>query len=639
MAKKLLTALAAVIIVIAICIAALFTVSQTPYSAKLANYLLQQRYGNDVQIESVCYQAPFHFTVKGLTLQTNSNPIYIPQTDIWFNSSIFQDNKLQIDSVLIDGLSLQDQELAKLPIDNIELHQLALNNFDFSNQDVVARGVNVQIKQPHWDKPTQHIPFGDIQLSAEQIYYYGEALNSLLIDAELKQENSTIYGASFRWRGADISGQAEQFPQGWSLINVTINHLVQPDTDVLSQVQPVVAPWLANIYHINSLDILGSSFRFAGVTLTNLDASLENLELSRSAWEQPEAYLSFNAESIELRQQKVISPTATLNFKPDTIEIEDFDSDYLQGRVQLSGRLSPSDIHLSTLRLTGLKLLEDTEDTLQFISDYLGEPDTHFVDDLEINRSQIIQLEQSPYWQLSGVSVEGKELELIREQKLGLWQGKLSASANSLSYGDTSATQAIFSAQSHQGLWQVDRLFVPLEQGYLDVTGQWDRQQPSAPWQLSIHGDGLPTELFSYTKLLPFKLDGLAELELELQGLSGDQSALAHSLSGQVALKLRDSLLVIQEQQSQHNRTLFQPLDSASIHAKADRGRVTITSTNIEGTELNANFSGELDLVSPEQATLTLEIKQKCQTVTSNVLSGINQFADNCSEKESEAVD
>ncbi|MCZ8497582.1 hypothetical protein O9929_00415 [Vibrio lentus] len=64
-----------------------------------------------------------------------------------------------------------------------------------------------------------------IQLSASQLYWLkGEAFDNLLIDLDLKRVTAP-YGASFDWRGAKISGQAEQYKHDWSLVNITIDGL------------------------------------------------------------------------------------------------------------------------------------------------------------------------------------------------------------------------------------------------------------------------------------------------------------------------------------------------------------------------------------------------------------------------------
>ncbi|MEZ9856660.1 AsmA family protein, partial [Vibrio breoganii] len=78
---------------------------------------------------------------------------------------------------------------------------------------------------------------------------------------------------------------------------------------------------------------------------------------------------------------------------------------------------------------------------------------------------QLIQLAQTPYWQVSGLHVEGHQVQLLQDRKLGLWQGKLMASANDASYQNILSAQPVVEMNSEQGKWTLTRLFAPLRNG------------------------------------------------------------------------------------------------------------------------------------------------------------------------------
>ncbi|MCV5747176.1 AsmA family protein, partial [Escherichia coli] len=57
------------------------------------------------------------------------------------------------------------------------------------------------------------------------------------------------------------------------------------------------------------------------------------------------------------------------------------------------------------------------------------------IERLDIERSQIIQLSHEPYWQLSGLNIEGQQLDIKQSaQRWGLWQGELEVSVVNASY-------------------------------------------------------------------------------------------------------------------------------------------------------------------------------------------------------------
>ncbi|MGT0149777.1 AsmA family protein [Vibrio metschnikovii] len=103
----------------------------------------------------------------------------------------------QIDSLLIDGANLSSGLPSYQWPKQWALHQLAIRNIDYVHHDWIIRGLSGQIEQPQWPATTHSLPYGKLQLSAEQVYWQGEALSQLLIDADHRAQQSTIYGFSF----------------------------------------------------------------------------------------------------------------------------------------------------------------------------------------------------------------------------------------------------------------------------------------------------------------------------------------------------------------------------------------------------------------------------------------------------------
>ncbi len=241
-------------------IAALLLSLQTQYRADVANFFIKHTLEQPLLIEDVEYQAPYHITLMGITQNRpeKKSPLYIDKVSMWFSPSSIVQAKLILDSVLISGLQLEVDDLKNLTSvltqPNLKLHQLAINNLDFSTPDFNARGIDLQISDPIWDGHNSLLPYGKTQLSTTQLYWQDEAFDNLLIDLELKPIDSTLYGASFDWRGAKVSGQAEQYQHDWSLVNVTIDglRLNQKQTQSLLNKQWDMTG--IQINHINSLE-------------------------------------------------------------------------------------------------------------------------------------------------------------------------------------------------------------------------------------------------------------------------------------------------------------------------------------------------------------------------------------------------
>ncbi|MDC5855044.1 AsmA family protein [Vibrio europaeus] len=623
MKKALLLLTILVVSTITLSVLALYTVMQTSYAAKLVTTFFNTLTPYQLETTHAEYSPPFQLTLNDVELQHDDKVLQLPKLTLWLSQFPWQQGKLTFDSILVEGASLDLNALESPLLEQIKLHQLALKHVDISDNKWSARGVNMQIENPVWHSDQHGLPYGDIQLSVEQLYMQGEALDNLLVDMRYQAADSTIFGSSFNWRGANVSGQAEQYPQGWSLINVTIDQLKLPRSSQIETLSTTLGNLNLPIYHINSLDIINSSFNYRHWRFEHLDASLENLDLTQTMWQQQTGYASFNAESIGNGELQLFSPRAKLAFNSNQINIEEFDADFKQGRLQLQGAVSPQTISLSQLKLDGIKWLEQTEQLIPSIKKATASVQHLAIGQLEVENAQFIQVEKQPYWQVSGLNIEGSDLTLIEQDQYGLLEGKLEISANAASIDKLLTTQAHLTAHASSNKLTLDRAFVPLEQGYIEASGIWDRSTLSAPWQLTLHADGLPLEHYLLEQALPFSLTGLAEAEVELEGLSGDYSMLSHSLSGKITSYFHQATLAAKsvdgEQEYSH------PLDLGAVKMIADRGRISVSSSTS-----HSQVAGEMDLTKPQFATLLFKSQQECAELWSDILNGANVIKQTC---------
>ncbi|HHB1592902.1 TPA: AsmA family protein [Vibrio campbellii] len=603
------------ILILAIAVPAVFLGMLTTSHSRQTWNLFSDLVDLPLQADNVQYEFPYHLTLNGVATKQQNLP-FIEQVDLWLNPDVRRDGKWIVDSLLIDGLGLQ-QGMPTLPaLGNIYFHQIALKNLDYADDAFSITGLNVQIQEPIWSSDTQQVPYGEIQLSAEQLHWNGEAFDKLLIDVDYKVQDSTLYGASFNWRGSEVSGQGEQYPQGWSIINMTVDKL---KIDNLQLQSLLAKPWQAlpvHISHINSLDLLNADIEYGDWHWQNLELSLENASLPLSLWGTT-AQLSLQADSVSFQDQTAIEPRLNATLKPGSIQLQELSLDWQQGRVQVSGEFEPEHWKINNATISGLKWAiqpDDKVDWWQKATERLQQVD---VKQLEIERSQVIQLSKQPYWQLSGLNLEGDQLEVKHSNShWGIWSGKLDASVVNASYNQVITSHAAISTQSDNGLWQLTRLFAPLEQGYIEGLGQIDLSTTSQPWALSLNADGIPLQLLHPYLPTALAVNGFSDLSLDLKGLAGDQNMLAYSLSGEVEANLRDTTLKSQADDSLKAIT-FSPL-----RLRAQRGEVKLQPVTISGKAISGNLSGEFDMANNPLSGVIYQLKDTCGVIKGDVLSG-----------------
>ncbi|MBR9788056.1 MAG: AsmA family protein [Vibrionaceae bacterium] len=567
-----------------------------------------------IQAEKVYYDFPYHFTAQGIRTKREhiSN---IEQIDMWMNPDVRRNGKWIVDSLLINGVSLQKGIPALPNLSSVQFHQVAVKNLDYANNQLVINGLNVQIQSPDWHNSPYVVPYGEIQLSAAQIYWNGEAFDNVLLDMDYRPANSTLYGSSFKWRGSQVSGQGEQYPQGWSLVNVTVDKLKMNNT----QIQSLLAkPWQEmpfKINHINSLDLLNADIEWGDWHWQNLDLSLEDAELPLSLW-QAKAQVSLQADSVHFQEQTAIEPRLSAAMTPGQIELKELYLDWQQGRVQVSGRFQPTQWQIESASIHGLKWAIQPEESSSWWQVATNELNEVAINQLDIEHSQIIQISRQPYWQVSGLNLEGHQLEIKRLGKhWAVWNGNLDISVVNASYDQVIASHAALSTQSDNGVWQLTRLFAPLEQGYIEGYGQINVSTTSQPWTLNLNADGIPLLLFHSYLPDVLAIEGFSDLNLDLQGLAGDRNMLAYSLTGDVEANLRDTTLRSQTNQSLNSITL------SPIRVQAKRGEVSIQPITISGSAIKGKITGAFDLANNPLSGLEYQLQEQCGYIAGDLFN------------------
>lgn len=367
----------------------------------------------------------------------------------------------------------------------------------------------------------------------------------------------------------------------------------------------------------------------AKVAFLGVNASLENIQLPFHLWQQKQGKLSMQADSISIFEQQWIDPNINLELTPQQITVIDLTTLWQQGQIQLAGQFTPSSINLTSLYLHGIKWsLEKSDlDALQVLTNQSGQWLDNLkefsVKKLDVERSQVIQLAHQPFWQASGVNLEGTDLALLSSGKAGLWQGTLVASANNASYGQILSAHPLVEMNSQQGHWQLTRLFAPLKDGYIEAQANLDFKALSQPWQLLISADGIPVAPLISELGLPFSLEGLSEFELNANGLLGDDQMLAHSLTGKITGSIRNSGLATEvATKAKLQAEDFQPVSISDLNVTMDRGRIKLEKILLSGEDLAGEIEGKLDLTQPEQHVISLKLKKQCEDISGDIITG-----------------
>ncbi|MDP2574877.1 AsmA family protein [Vibrio penaeicida] len=617
--RKASTVVVLFLLLIVVSVLALFGSLHTRYATSVVNFIANQVSNLTIQIENVEYQSPYQLTLHGVELSTQPEPMFIETANIWLDPEIFDGTKISIASLQLSGLQLQKGVPNISPLSFIKVHQIAVDNLDFSNQEWIVRGLKFQIKQPVVSDHPVWRWYGEIQLSADQIYWQNEAFNHALLDADIFADSKKIYGLSFSWRGGTLSGQAEWKDGHWNVVNAALNELTVTKNDWKTLKKFKWASTDSSEIAINRLDVLRSDLEFPSFAMVQADMTLEDIRFPFELWKQPSGSISLNAESIDYADQLWLEPALEASFSPELITVHSANLGMDQGYIQVNGEFTPDTWHLAQLNLTGIEWHSDSELSLTPFKEQVDRLANLTIDQLSVKRAQYIDLESEPKRQISGLNIQGNQLDVLRNGQVGLWQGRLALTANSANFGKLIGSQLLVEAHANAGISYLDKVIIPVNDGLIRAQGQWDYRQHSRPWALKFQGDGIPIETLQHVHPLPLDLSGLTDTQFELSGLSGDAASFNHSVSGFISTQFRDlttashfAALMDPSIPLELSKKESEPVSVSDFIIDVDRGRITMQESRIRGGDFTGSIHGNVDLVNAEKGSITLMLKGEC---------------------------
>ncbi|MBD1574350.1 AsmA family protein [Vibrio sp. S17_S38] len=670
--RKLLTIIASLIALLMVILAASYATLHTRYAPNLVNFAFKHILNKPVEVREVnySYRQPDHFTFEGVLIKSpnTEQSMLLRHVEIWLDNPIWKNGKLQIDNVLLEGMALQNGWPGLNVYPYIHINQLSISSIDFADHGWVARDMSIQIKQPKYHQ-SKILPFyGQVQISADQIYWQGEALDHVFLDADITPESTTFYDIQFDWRKGKFKAQATKIASSkvWQLPQVSISGLRLQQQN-LDEIKPDALGWFTHIpMDIDQLDVNNSSLDTPLFTANNFTVNAQNIKLPFKLWDQQNAAIIASAQSMSIMGEAIASPHLDLNLQPQLAVIKSLSLEALQGDVNLQAQLTPTSLQFNQLNINNIKWIPSA-DSKALTLQYLKQLDTISAKTLTISNVQVIDLTQEPAMQTSGMSIDGDELELKRAGQWGLWNGRLSISASSTTYDKVTSRNLLLNMHSKDGHFWLENLFVPLEDGLIKGKADMAYAQTSQPWSLNLDASGIPLRFITRGFNLPLHLDGITDLTVNAEGLYGDLLIFNHSVTGKLdatisqatssdnfeTLWLRNQQAEVApiDKRSQDNpesakamsaditketsikdEALRKPVIIGDIHLNADRGRVSLKPFSIKGDDFSAHLGGEYDFLFPKKGNVQYRLEGECKALTFNLLgerNGVN-VEDSC---------
>lgn len=611
--KKLAYVLLIVLISMVTLSSAAFAIvlTHSNYLSTISNWLGQQYLSPDITISNVSYSYPreLQFDIQDKESKQSHITVWLNQT---FPDSI---RNVSIDTILISNIDLSGAPVFYDYLKTLPIGQISFKNMDFHSHQLNLHNANLQIKNPHWDNHAE-LPYGEVQLQTKKVKIGQFTLHNVILDADHYEHNSMIYGLSFTFDNASIAIQAQkQDATSWSITSLTANHLdITPD--LLHKLESLNKETDWPVKSIERLDILNSSFKNTLFNISNLSLSANNINANTwNLWSQDQLTLSASAEGLVYAGKQWVEPVLTAAVEHGQFNIKEFSAKLGDGYLNLSASLNPKALTIKRLRAENIKYYFETENDL---TSGVSIPDTDVsIEKMQLRNSQIIQVAQQPYWQLSGINLDADNVQIVKQGQLRLWNGSVELSANNVSYGAIKGTQTILQMHSKNDTWYLDRFFSPLEQGYLELHGAWNYALDNGHWHLDLDADSFPLHNALQYFNLPVSISGLADISLQSEGLTGNAKIVSQTLSGNADVSIRGGMLKIPAKQD----TITQPFTLDNLKISSHRGLITIDQTPLNSASMTSNLTGNVDLDNWDKGDIQLMVKQpSCPVIQLNLL-------------------
>ncbi|ORT51674.1 hypothetical protein ST37_04810 [Vibrio sp. qd031] len=627
--KRVWQLLLVIVVIVTLSVALLIATLTSPYATNIVNrYLLPQIEGVR-SAEKATFQFPSTMTLQGVQLN-DTHQTYIELLEAHVNWQWSSPSQLSIPSLLIAGLNIQHKavinELSLLHSAQIDIDHIALRNVDLAIDGVIARNLSLQLSQPVFSSDSTYgVAKGQLKVQLEQLYWQNEALDNIYLDMDIFPSESKIYALSFAWNKASFSTQAEQQGDTWRLLNTQIDKLTY-DQSTLSSVASSSVNWLQDkVTSIDNLAITNSHFYLEQDRIEDLQLNVAQLTAPFDLWQQ-NTELSLDADNIVWQGELWLSPIVIASLTQDNVNIEQLSTQLHQGQINLSGQVTPSAINLSNFSVRGLKWHIEQASQLQLLHQLSTQYRDISIEKAKLSNVQVIYLATPNLWQVSGLDVEGDSLTLRSDNEFALWNGRLTASANTLNAFGLYSAQPWLATHNQEGMWVIDDLYIPLENGVIDTKANMDMSVPSRPWDLHVDGFGIPSQTLIEPIIPQLNWLGFGDLTMDLSGLGGDAAMFSHSLTGYSNLDLRELFLVSPAGEF--------AIDTNLIELRFERGRFSLPKSTLSGEGVAGVIYGEGDLLSPEHSQLMFELthqhEAQCLQITRDIVNQRSQMQLGC---------
>ncbi|WP_180560334.1 hypothetical protein [Arsenophonus endosymbiont of Apis mellifera] len=511
------------ILTLVILIIFIYLIIQTQWGAKQLSDILSKYTLYDVKIGVISHHLtrPGEIVLQDIAIHNKQNSFKLNVKQITFElqwQKIFTDSWLHRLIVTEGELTLPSSRQI-FPF-NSKILQLENMNVSYRIGNIGLSANNMTGGIIPW-QPTAHNPFGEgnFQFTTEQFEINNIHLTTLLVKGSYKTNFLFINELSAYLNNGVINASAIQYTdQALTLAKLMLTNTGWQFSSSLSQ----LANKLLDIKKLNikQLNLTDTHFEGKDWAIAGLSGKVNNIVLSAGNWNHSNSEISLNIDELIYKNQQISQLMADMTFANDILHINRLAGYYDKGlfNIEAKWHTKQQSINIINAQLAGIRyqLADDWFNFFQsVVPNWLN---SLHITNFKLTNSLLMDVNVNFPFELTNVNGYLSNIDLIKQKKWGLWQGKGGFMASSGTLNQITLRQPYIQVLPHSDRSFKAELNSNVENGLVKLTANIQQQANDGAFSLSANGINVDLAILNHWGWKNLPIQTLADFDFTLKG-------------------------------------------------------------------------------------------------------------------------
>lgn len=511
------------ILTLVVLIIFIYLIIQTQWGAKQLSDILSKYTLYDVKIGVISHHltTPGEIVLQDIAIHNKQNNFKLNAKQIIFE---LQWQKIVTGSwlhrlIVTEGELTLPSSRQTFPF-NSKILQLENMNVSYRIGNIGLSASNMTGGITPW-QPTAHNPFGEgnFQFTTDQFEINNVHLTTLLVKGNYKTNFLFIDELSAYLNNGVINANTIQYTdQALTLAKLMLTNTGWQFSSSLSQ----IAHKLQDIKKLNikELNLAGTHFEGKDWAIAGLSGKVNNIVLSAGHWNSSNSEISLNIDELIYKNQQISQLMADITFTNDILHFNRLAGYYDKGlfNIEANWHTKQQSINIINAQLAGIRY-QLADDWFNFFQTPVPNWLTSLhITNFKLTNSLLMDVNVNFPFELTNVNGYLTNMDLIKQKKWRLWQGKGNFTASSGTLNRITLRQPYIQILPNSDLSLKVELNTNIENGLVKLTTNIQQQANDGAFSLSSNGINVDLAILNQWGWKNLPIQTLADFNFILTG-------------------------------------------------------------------------------------------------------------------------